>query len=148
MLEFLKRALPWLLAGLIFAFGMKLGSDNANAKWEEKVNHEYVTKVEATRRTQVSLNEISKRYQDDLAALEGSTDRVIDDLRKSNKRLSVRVSATGTATTDGRCIFNGRAELDEATSRRLIGITQRGDLQIKTLQDTIRRFQNQQGGAK
>lgn len=142
MLEFLKRALPWTLAALLFIFGWNIGSNSKDAEWKEVVTHEYIKKQEANKATQLEVNKVSTKYQADLEGLEGSTDRIIADLRSDNVRLRLKVKpTTGTPTGDGRCIFDGKAELDEATAKRLIGITQRGDLHIEALQDTIRKLQ-------
>lgn len=129
-----------------FALGITLaynhGYDKANTKWEQEVHNEYIKKVKATEDKQVAINEISRQYQEDLAALEGSTDRVINDLRNDGKRLRVKLSATTRELQDnGGCLVDGRAELDEEFSKRLIGVTQRGDAWIKALQDTIKEMQ-------
>ena len=129
-----------------FALGITLaynhGYDKANTKWEQEVHNEYVKKVKATEDKQAAINEISRQYQEDLAALEGSTDRVINDLRNDGKRLRVKLSATTRELQDnGGCLVDGRAELDEEFSKRLIGVTQRGDAWIRALQDTIKEMQ-------
>lgn len=129
-----------------FALGITLaynhGYDKANTKWEQEVHNEYVKKVKATADKQVAINEISRQYQEDLVALEGSTDRVINDLRNDGKRLRVKLSATTRELQDnGGCLVDGRAELDEEFSKRLIGVTQRGDAWIKALQNTIKEMQ-------
>ncbi|AJF40480.1 Rz-like spanin [Escherichia phage P483] len=118
------------------------GYDKANTKWEQEVHNEYVKKVKATEDKQAAINEISRQYQEDLAALEGSTDRVINDLRNDGKRLRVKLSATTRELqANGGCLVDGRAELDEEFSKRLIGVTQRGDAWIKALQNTITEMQ-------
>ncbi|APD19658.1 Rz-like spanin [Pectobacterium phage PP74] len=129
-----------------FALGITLaynhGYDKAYTKWEQEVHNEYVKKVEATADKQAAINKISQEYQDDLAELEGSTDRVITDLRNDGKRLRVKLSDTSRELQDnGGCLVDGRAELDEEFSKRLIGVTQRGDAWIKALQDTIKEMQ-------
>lgn len=129
-----------------FALGMTLaynhGYDKANTKWEQEVHNEYIKQTEATANKQAAINEISQQYQEDLAALEGSTDRVINDLRNDGKRLRVKLSATTRELQDnGGCLVDGRAELDEEFSKRLIGVTQRGDAWIRALQDTIKEMQ-------
>lgn len=129
-----------------FALGITLaynqGYDKANTKWEQEVHNEYVKKVKATEDKQAAIDEISRQYQEDLAALEGSTDRVINDLRNDGKRLRVKLSATTRELQDnGGCLVDGRAELDEEFSKRLIGVTQRGDAWIRALQDTIKEMQ-------
>lgn len=129
-----------------FALGVTLaynhGYDKANTKWEQEVHNEYVKKVKATEDKQAAINEISRQYQEDLVALEGSTDRVINDLRNDGKRLRVKLSATTRELQDnGGCLVDGRAELDEEFSKRLIGVTQRGDAWIKALQNTIKEMQ-------
>lgn len=129
-----------------FCLGMTLaynhGYDKANTKWEQEVHNEYIKQTEATANKQAAVNEISRQYQEDLAALEGSTDRVINDLRNDGKRLRVKLSATTRELQDnGGCLVDGRAELDEEFSKRLIGVTQRGDAWIRALQDTIKEMQ-------
>lgn len=142
MLKNLKR----YAVAVAFALGVTLaynhGYDKANTKWEQEVHNEYVKKVKATEDKQVAINEISRQYQEDLAALEGSTDRVINDLRNDGKRLRVKLSATTRELQDnGGCLVDGRAELDEEFSKRLIGVTQRGDAWIRALQDIIKEMQ-------
>ncbi|WAK44894.1 putative spanin inner membrane subunit [Erwinia phage pEa_SNUABM_57] len=132
-----------------FCLGLTLaynhGYDKANTKWEQEVHNEYVKKTEATADRQAAVNKIAKEYQDDLAALEGSTDRVINDLRNDGKRLRVKLSATSRELQDnGGCLADGRAELDEEFSKRLIGVTQRGDAWIKALQNTIKEMQHKE----
>ncbi|MRT52280.1 hypothetical protein FG478_01095, partial [Xylella fastidiosa subsp. multiplex] len=111
------------------------------AKWKQEVHNEYVKRVEATASTQRAINEISGKYQEDLAALEGSTDRIISDLRSDNKRLRVRVKPTG--TSEGQCGFepDDRAELDDRDAKRILSVTQKGDAGIRALQETIRELQ-------
>lgn len=144
MLQFLRKLIPWVLAGMLFGLGWHLGSDSMDAKWKQEVHDEYVKRVEATASTQRALNEISAKYQEDLAALEGSTDRIISDLRSDNKRLRVRVKPAG--TSDGQCGFepDGRAELDDRDAKRILAVTQKGDAWIRALQDTIRELQRKQ----
>lgn len=142
MLEFSKRIVPYLVVIMVFAFGWHFGSQSTDNKWKEVVHNEYVQKVEATAATSKAVAAISSKYQADLEGLEGSTDRIIDDLRKRNQRLLVQVKpTTGTPTGDGRCLVDGPVELHEATSRRLIEITQKADLKERALQDTIRKLQ-------
>lgn len=129
-----------------FALGITLaynhGYDKADHKWQQEVNNEYVKQTEATADKQAAVNKVSLQYQEDLAALEGSTDRVINDLRNDGKRLRVKLSATSQELRDnGGCLVDGRAELDEEFSKRLIGVTQRGDAWIKALQGTIKEMQ-------
>lgn len=144
MLQFLRKLVPWVLAGMLFGWGWHLGADSMDAKWKQEVQNEYVKRVEATASTQRALNEISAKYQEDLAALEGSTDRIISDLRSDNKRLLVRVKTAG--ISDGQCGFepDGRAELDDRDAKSILAVTQRGDAWIRALQDTIRELQNKQ----
>lgn len=144
MLQFLRSALPWVVAGALFTGGWHLGTTHERANWKEVIHEQYVTRVSATQETQREVNRVSKEYQEELAALEGSTDRMLDDLRGSNKRLRVQVkNLTGRPSGDGRCEFTGRAELDETTSRRLIGITQKGDAQIKALIKTVKELKGE-----
>lgn len=144
MLQVFKRALPWILAALLFGLGWHTGSDSKDAHWKEVLHNEYVSKVEATRETQAAVDLVATQYQDDLAALEGSSDRVINDLRGSNKRLYVKLKAKprGTEGVSG-CLADGRAELDDSTARDIIKVTQRGDAWIKALQGTIRELQKE-----
>lgn len=141
MLEFLRKLIPWVLAGMLFGLGWHLGSDSMDAKWKQEVHNEYVKRVEAAKSTQRAIDAVSAKYQEDLAALEGSTDRIISDLRSDNKRLRVRVKTTG--TSDGQCGFepDGRAELDDRDAKRILAVTQKGDVWIRALQDTIRELQ-------
>lgn len=142
MLKLLRQAVPWLVAGLLFCSGYWV----ADNKWEAKVNNEYITKLEATeqsrRSVQSEVNKVSKRFQDEMSSLEGSTDRIIADLQSDNKRLRIRVKPTsGPTQSDGRCIIDGYAELDERDAKRLIAIGVKGDKWIKALQDTVRALQ-------
>ena len=142
MLKNLKRyaIIAAFTLGVTLAYNH--GYDKANTKWEQEVHNEYVKKVKATEDKQAALNEVSRQYQEDLAALEGSTDRVINDLRNDGKRLRVKLSATSRELqANGGCLADGRAELDEEFSKRLIGVTQRGDAWIRALQDTIKEMQ-------
>lgn len=138
MLELLKKALPWLVAGLLFASGYWV----ADTKWEAKVNNEYITKLEAAEQqrssVQTEVNKVSKDYQDQIAALEGSTDRIVADLKSDNRRLQLRVKPTsGSVQSDGRCVIDGYAELDDRDAKRLIAIGLKGDAWIKALQKTV-----------
>lgn len=139
----------WLIAAA-FAGSILLayttGYDKADSKWTKEVQSEYIkaTKANEDKRIAVQgeVSKVSKKYQDDLAALKGSTDRLIADLRNDGKRLRVQLKATSSQpNSDGRCVSDGRAELDEEFSKRLIGVTQRGDIWIKALQDTIIELQ-------
>lgn len=144
MLKFLKRVAPWLVAGFLFASGYWV----ADNKWEAKVNEEYITKLEAreSQRTaiQARVDEVSAEWQDKMSALEGSTDRVINDLNRDNKRLLVKVKTSGLSGPDySRCFPDGRVELHPETSKSLIRITQEADLKEKALQETIRRLRGE-----
>lgn len=144
MLKLLRQAVPWLVAGLLFCSGYWV----ADNKWEAKVNNEYITKLEATeqsrRSVQSEVNKVSAEWQDKMSALEGSTDRIIADLNRDNKRLRVKVNTTGITESDySRCFPDGRVELHPETSKSLIRITQEADLKEKALQDTIRRLQQE-----
>ena len=143
-LTFIKRVAPWLVAGLLFASGYWV----ADNKWEAKVNEEYITKLEAreSQRTaiQARVDEVSAEWQDKMSALEGSTDRLINDLNRDNKRLLVKVKTSGLSEPDySRCFPNGRVELHPETSKSLIRITQEADLKEKALQETIRRLRGE-----
>ena len=142
LLAIVKRIAPWVLAGMLFGLGWHLGSDSMDAKWKQEVHNEYIKRVDATASTQRAINEISAKYQEDLASLEGSTDRIIADLNRDNKRLRVKVNTSGlTEKYISRCFPNGRVELHPETSKSLIRIAQEADLKEKALQDTIRRLQ-------
>lgn len=144
MLHFLKRAAPWFFAALLFASGYHMGSNSKDAEWKEVIQNEYVKRVEATASTQRAIDEISAKYQEDIAALEGSTDRIISDLHNDNKRLRVRIKTpTRSAQGECRCVSDGRAELDDRDAKRILAVTQRGDAWIKALQDTIRELQKE-----
>lgn len=131
-----------LVGGVIYIAGLFMGDSLSNDRWQLKIQQEYISQVEANRITQEKVNEISKQYQDALEGLEGSTDSIINDLNANNKRLRVRLSNTARQLKDnGRCIPNEKAELDPEFSKRLIRITQEGDLWIQSLQDTIREMQ-------
>lgn len=143
MLQFLKRAAPWFFAALLFASGWNMGSNSKDAEWKEVVHNEYVTRVEATRSTQAAVDKVSAKYQEDLAALEGSTDRIIADLHSDNKRLRVRIKTTGSTQSVSRCESDGRAELDDRDAKRILAVTQKGDAWIKALQNTIRELQKE-----
>lgn len=131
-----------------FCLGLTLaynhGYDKADTHWKREVQNDYIKKSEATARVQTEVQRVSQKYQEDLAKLEGSTDRVITDLRNDGKRLRVKLRDTSRELKDnGGCLIDGRAELDEQFSRRLIGVTQRGDAWIKALQDTIKEMQKE-----
>lgn len=132
-----------------FALGITLaynhGYDKAYTKWEQEVHNEYVKKVEATADKQSAINKISQEYQDDLSALEGSTDGVIDGLSRDNKRLRANACSPGSARgSNGRCESYVSVELHESTIKSLVRITESADLKEKALQDTIRKLQNKQ----
>ncbi|UAW07664.1 spanin, inner membrane subunit [Salmonella phage STP-SP1] len=144
MLELLRRCTPWLVAGLLFCSGYWV----ADNKWEAKVNNEYITKLEARENqraaVQGEIDKVSAEWQDKMSALEGSTDRIIADLNRDNKRMRVKVNTTGITESDySRCFPDGRVELHPETSKSLIRITQEADLKEKALQDTIRRLQQE-----
>ncbi|AWD92525.1 endopeptidase Rz [Pectobacterium phage Jarilo] len=136
----LKTLFPFIMAALIYGAGYFSGYTTTDNKWKEVVHNEYVLKQEATAAVQRQVDDVSKRYQQTLSEVEGSTDRIISDLNADNKRLRVKVKSTGDLTGDRRCFPDGKAELDESTAKRLIGITQRGDAQIEVLQETIRKL--------
>ncbi len=149
MLKLLRSALPWVLAGTLFMGGWHLGSTHEEANWKEVIQNEYIARTAATEATQKEVNRVAQDYQDELAALEGSTDRMLADLRDNNKRLSVRIKTlTGQPKGDGRCEFDGRAELHEATAKDIIGVTQRADAHVRALQNTIKEMQNERHPSK
>lgn len=142
MLYFLKRIAPWLAAIMLYLAGYSLGYDKAETHYKEVMHNEYVTKQIATQRTQQEVSRISKDYQDTIAGIEGSTDRIINDLRNDNKRLRVKLKPqAGVIRSDGGCESASTGELDESTAKRLIGITERGDAQIDALIKTVKALQ-------
>lgn len=145
MLKFLRTALPWVFAGALFMSGWHMGAKEERNHWNEVIHYEYVKKDEARKDTQAAVSKISEDYQAEIAALEGSTDRIIDDLKRDNKRLSVHVKNHSCSTSGSacRCLTDGRAELDDRDAKRIIGVTQKGDAWIKALQDTIRELQKE-----
>ena len=145
MLELLKRLAPAIVLVLAFSFGMYVGSVTKDNEWKEEVHNEYVTKNEARASTQREVDAVSKKYQEDYAALEGSTDGVIDGLSRDNKRLHANACAPGSARgSNGRCESYVSVELHESTVKSLVRITESADLKEKALQDTIRKLQNKQ----
>lgn len=142
LLTYARKAAPWLAAVMLYMAGYSLGYDKAETQYKEVMHNEYVTKQIATQRTQQAVAQVSKEYQDTLAGIEGSTDRIIADLRSDNKRLRVKLKPqAGVVRSDGGCESASTGELDESTSRRLIGITQRGDAQIEALIKTVKELQ-------
>ena len=145
MLELLKRLAPAIVLVLAFSFGMYVGSVTKDNEWKEEVHNEYVTKNEARASTQREVGAVSKKYQEDYAALEGSTDGVINELSRDNKRLRANACAPGSARgSNGRCESYVSVELHESTVKSLVRITESADLKEKALQDTIRKLQNKQ----
>ena len=145
MLELLKRLAPAIVLVLTFSFGMYVGSVTKDNEWKEEVYNEYVTKNEARASTQREVDAVSKKYQEDYAALEGSTDGIIDGLSRDNKRLRANACAPGSARgSNGRCESYVSVELHESTVKSLVRITESADLKEKALQDTIRKLQNKQ----
>lgn len=143
MLELLKRLAPAIVLVLTFSFGMYVGSVTKDNEWKEEVHNEYVTKTEARASTQREVDAVSKKYQEDYAALEGSTDGIIDGLSRDNKRLRANACAPGSARgSNGRCESYVSVELHESTVKSLVRITESADLKEKALQDTIRKLQN------
>lgn len=149
MLKFLQKAIPWFFAALLVVVGYTTGVKETNAKWDREVHSEYIKKDEAKRLQQSALSDIARKYQGDIEALEGSTDRVINDLRVDNKRLLVKVKASSQPSgPSGRCEFNGEAELDPESAKEIIQVTQRGDKWIEALQDTVRVLQGKLNDAQ
>lgn len=138
----LKKLFPWVFALTLFGTGWHLGADSMNTKWKEEVHREYVKKSKARDDTQAAVDRISQDYQKRLQELQGSADRLVSDLRGDNKRLRVRVKQlSAKPASDGRCEFDGRAELDERDAKRILAVTQKADAWIRALQDTIRKLQ-------
>lgn len=141
MLELLKKALPWFLAGLLVTVGYSVGSERMEAKWQKEVQNEYVKKADANRLLQVSLSNISDRYQADLASVKADAARTVDDVHRDNKRLRVKLKETGTSGSQCGREPDGKAELDDQFAGSIIEVTQKGDAWIQALQDTIRALQ-------
>jgi hypothetical protein len=145
MLELLKRLAPAIVLVLAFSFGMYVGSVTKDNEWKEEIHNEYVTKNEARASTQREVDAVSKKYQEDYAALEGSTDGVIDGLSRDNKRLRANACAPGSARgSNGRCESYVSVELHESTVKSLVRITESADLKERALQDTIRKLQQKE----
>ena len=104
-----------------------------------KLEQEYVKKLDLLNVVaQRRLDEVSRGYQQELQDLQTSTSNIIDKLNSDNKRLYVRIKSTSNSNCSHRPESSYRAELDEATTRKLIEITKRGDAWIKALQDTLK----------
>lgn len=144
MLQILRTALPFVVAGALFCSGWHMGAKEERNHWNEVIHYEYVKKTEATKATQDAIGKVASEYQEKLSTLESSTDRVIDDLKRDNKRMSVRIKRAGTSKPSAcGCQSDGRAELDERDAKRILGITQKGDAWIKALQETIVELQKE-----
>lgn len=146
MLQFLRKVAPVMLALLLFGAGWYFGADHEKIKWERRVHNEYVGKIKSQEDIQKAVSEVSSRYQEELDEIQGSTDRMLDDLRINNKRLSVRIkNSTSGAEGSRGCLPNGRAELHESDAKAIIGVTKAADAHIKALQGTVRALQVQEG---
>lgn len=145
MLHFFRRLVPLVASALLFGYGWHLGSSYKDSEWKGAIHDEYVKQTEARQATQRAIDEVSAKYQEDIAALEGSTDRVITDLHRDNKRLRIKVKTLNdsSARLCGR-ESDGRAELDERDAKRILAVTQKGDAWIKALQATIRTLQQRE----
>lgn len=149
MTEFLRKLVIEVLVCLaLFGSGAWIGHSVTASNYKQRISNEYITRVESAdqqrRTTQAAVDKVSAKYQDDIAGLEGSTDRVIADLRNSNHGLYVKLKATsGKTTGDGRCLVDGKAELNEESSRKLIAVTERGDKWIEALQNTVKALQKE-----
>lgn len=153
MLNFKRIAIAALLsvAALTgsYQIGSAIGSANERATQQEVLKNDYIKKSEAATEkhnaVQASLDAIGKKHAEDMAELEGSSDGIIAGLNADNKRLRVKLKTTsGTTSGSGLCVptVDGKAELDDSTSKRLIGITVQGDQWIENLQDTVRVLQD------
>jgi len=148
MLNFKRIAIAAVLsvAALTGSYqvGKAIGSADEKATQQEVLKNDYIKKSEAATKehnaVQTALDEIGKKHAEEMAGLEGSSDGVIAGLNADNKRLRVKLKNTSGATSgSGECVrtVDGKAELDESTSRDLIKITQQGDQWIQNLQDTV-----------
>lgn len=132
-----------------YQIGKAIGSANEKATQQEVLKNDYIKKSEAAIKqhnaVQSALDAIGKKHADDMAGLEGSSDSIIAGLNADNKRLRVKLkNTTGATSGSGQCVptVDGKAELDDSTSKRLIGITEQGDRWIENLQDTVRVLQS------
>ena len=137
------RLIQWVFMTLLLIIGYTGGYNKAKMEVkqiEEKYQHE-ITNVHMDK--QRELDSISRKYQQELEALKVSTDDTISKLSSDNKRLYVRVKSNScTSNNSHRPKSTYRAELDEATVRKLITITKRGDAWIKALQDSLKEKNN------
>ncbi|UZT50058.1 endopeptidase Rz [Enterobacter phage 01_vB_Eclo_IJM] len=120
----------------------------ADNKWEAKVSNEYITKLEARENqraaVQGEIDKVSAEWQDKMSALEGSTDRISPTLTAiTSGCASGSNQPVEQSETDGRCVIDGYAELDERDAKRLIAIGLKGDEWIKALQKTVRAMQQE-----
>lgn len=142
MLKLLKAAIPWCLAFVLLTVGYNVGYDKSDAKWSQEVHNEYIRKDDARKATQALVSDISADYQAKLKAAETNAARTLDDVHSDNKRLRVKVkSLTGQLDSRGRCQFDGEAELDDESAKRIIQVTQKGDAWIEALQRTVLTLQ-------
>lgn len=141
MTQYKRIAFLGLLVGAFLC-----GIWTTSSKYERRIANETVKtlqEIESIRKDhQSELNRISQEYQDDLAGLEGSTDSIINELESTGGRLRIKLKDYEKRNTElhNRCISDGYAEIDREASKRIIAITQEGDLWIKALQDTIKQM--------
>lgn len=129
--------------GLVYAKGHSDATDSLTIKHQtDQLAAARQLEVERDT-TQKALADISKNWQAYLATSTGSADRVLDDLRRRNVGLQVKLSDSivSCVTSGGRSITDGHAELHPDTSRFLIEQAQRADAQVTGLQKTVRALQ-------
>lgn len=134
-----------------YADGYTHGVYKEKRKQQEVITNEYIKKttadIERHNAVQAALDTIARSHSEEIAALEGSTDGIIASLNADNKRLRLRFKTTAVPNTGDskQCIpsADGRAELNERDAERLISIARKGDLWIKSLQDTVRVLQEE-----
>lgn len=153
MLNFKRIAIAAVLsvAALTGSYqvGKAIGSANEKATQQEVLKNDYIKKSEAATKehnaVQTALDAIGKKHSDQMAELEGSSDGIIAGLNADNKRLRVKLKGTTGATSgSGQCVptVDGKAELDDSTAKRLVGITVQGDQWIENLQATVKVLQD------
>lgn len=155
-MELIKKAVTAivLLSIIIFSsfkVGNIMGHKDERLAQQEVIKSDYIKQstanTEKHNAVQAALDAIGKKHSDEMATVKDSSDAVIDNLKRDNKRLLVKLKGSTSTTTgdSSKCIptVDGKAELDETTARDLIAITERGDKWIGNLQDTVRTLQGE-----
>lgn len=141
----------WLLALLItfglVAGGYWAGAHNTSNDYERRILNEYITTQQASENqrsaVQASLDETAKEHQEELAGIEGSTDRIIADLRKSNNGLRVKLATSGASEGVSRCEPDGRAELHPATLKGALAVTEQATIRERAYIKIIKKLQGE-----